>query len=127
MHKLRFLFMDITLVRILSLIPKKDDGTFKHGAKAEFGRSLGYDGGEIINMWEKGASTSYVKKLHEISAKYNVSLEWLRGETDDPSQKKKPATDGDRLNPDYMKLNAANRAAIDAAIAALLKSQQQEG
>ena len=127
MHKLRFLFMDITLVRILSLIPKKDDGTFKHGAKAEFGRSLGYDGGEIINMWEKGASTSYVKKLHEISAKYNVSFEWLRGETDDPSQKKKPATDGDRLNPDYMKLNAANRAAIDAAIAALLKSQQQEG
>ena len=119
--------MDITLVRILSLIPKKDDGTFKHGAKAEFGRSLGYDGGEIINMWEKGASTSYVKKLHEISAKYNVSFEWLRGETDDPSQKKKPATDGDRLNPDYMKLNAANRAAIDAAIAALLKSQQQEG
>ena len=127
MHKLRFLFMDITLVRILSLIPKKDDGTFKHGAKAEFGRSLGYDGGEIINMWEKGASTSYVKKLHEISAKYNVSLEWLRGETDDPSQKKKPATDGDRLNPEQMKVSAASRAARDAAIAALVKSQQQEG
>ena len=78
-------------------------------------------------MWENGSSTSYKRKLYEISAAYNVSVEWLRGETDDPAQKKKPATDGDRLNPDYIKLNAANRAAIDAAIAALLKSQQQEG
>ena len=85
MYNLGFLFMDITLTRILSLIPKKEDGSFKHGAKAEFGRNLGYDGGEIINMWEKGTSTSYMKKLHEISSKYNVSLEWLRGETDEKS------------------------------------------
>lgn len=77
--------MDITLTRILSLIPKKEDGTFKHGAKAEFARNIGYDGGEIINMWEKGTSTSYLKKLHEISSTYNVSLEWLRGETDEKS------------------------------------------
>ena len=85
MHNLRFQFMDITLTRILSLIPKKEDGTFKHGAKAEFARNIGYDGGEIINMWEKGTSTSYLKKLHEISSTYNVSLEWLRGETDEKS------------------------------------------
>lgn len=39
---------------------------------------------------------------------------------------KEPASNGDKLNPDYTKLNAANRAAIDAAIAALLKAQQQE-
>lgn len=40
------------------------------------------------------------------------------------SAKKEPA-ETDRLNPDYLKLNDANRAAIDAAIAALLASQQQ--
>lgn len=119
--------MDIVLNRILSLLETDETGKPKHGAKAKFARSIGYDSGDIVSMWEKGSSNSYKKKLHEISDKYNVSLEWLRGETDDPEQKKKPATDGDRLNPDYMKLNAANRAAIDAAIAALLKSQQQEG
>lgn len=40
------------------------------------------------------------------------------------SAKKEPAENG-KLNPDYLKLNDANRAAIDAAIAALLASQQQ--
>ena len=75
--------MDKTLERILSLLPRKEDGSVKHGAKAEFARSIGYDGGEIVTMWESGTSNSYKKKLHEIAAKYNVSVEWLRGETDE--------------------------------------------
>lgn len=75
--------MDKTLERILSLLPRKADGSVKHGAKAAFARSIGYDGGEIVTMWEKGSSTSYRNKLHEIAAKYGVSVEWLRGETDD--------------------------------------------
>ena len=119
--------MDIMLNRILSLLAKDEDGKTKHGEKARFAISIGYDSGDIVSMWENGSSTSYKRKLYEIAAAYNVSVEWLRGETDDPEQKKMPATDGDRLNPDYIKLNAANRAAINAAIAALLKSQQQEG
>lgn len=116
--------MDITLERILSLIPKNENGKFKHGSKAEFARNIGYDSGDVVSMWQNGSSVSYKKKLHEISLKYGVSVEWLKGETDEKIQ---PATEGDRLNPDYMKLNAANRAAIDAAIAALLKSQQSDG
>lgn len=121
--------MDITLARILSLIPKKDDGTFKHGAKAEFGRSLGYDGGEIINMWENGSSTSYVKKLHEISAKYNVSLEWLRGETDDPAPKKERTMSGALSDAEiqllelFRKLPSDTQERFPALLEATLKAQ----
>ena len=81
--------MDIMLNRILSLLETDETGKPKHGAKAKFARSIGYDSGDIVSMWEKGSSNSYIKKLHEISTKYNVSLEWLRGETDDPAQKKR--------------------------------------
>ena len=83
--------MDVTLERILSLLPQKPDGTIKHGAKADFARSIGYDSGEIVSMWVKGTSTSYMKKLHEIAAKYDVSVEWLQGKTDE----KKPAAPKD--------------------------------
>lgn len=75
--------MDITLERVLSLIPKKPDGKYIHGAKKEFAESLGYEGGDIISMWIKGTSTSYEGKLHEIASKYGVTVEWLRGETDE--------------------------------------------
>ena len=74
--------MDITLERILSLIPKKPDGKYVHGAKAEFARSLGFKGGETISQWESGYSEGYRLYLYEISEKYNVSVEWLKGETD---------------------------------------------
>ena len=75
--------MDVILERILSLIPKKENGTFVHGAKKQFASSLGYTEGNIVSMWESGKSESYKTNLHEISAKYNVSVEWLRGETDE--------------------------------------------
>lgn len=100
--------MDISLIRILSLIPKNENGKYKHGSKAEFARSIGYDSGDIISMWENGSSVSYKKKLHEIAAKYNVSVEWLKGETDDPStgiKKEHPA--------DSEALTETQRAAID--------------
>ena len=83
--------MEKTLERILSLIPRKENGSYVHGGKAAFAKSIGYDSGDIVSMWEKGTSTSYTKKLHEIAAKYNVSVEWLRGETDEqPPAKVEP-------------------------------------
>lgn len=84
--------MEKTLERILSLIPRKENGSYVHGGKAAFAKSIGYDSGDIVSMWEKGTSTSYTKKLHEIAAKYNVSVEWLRGETDEqqPAQAPEP-------------------------------------
>ncbi len=87
--------MDIMLERILSLIPKDDDGKYVHGAKAEFAKSIGYNDGAIVSMWIKGTSTSYKNKLHEIAEKYGVSVKWLRGETDDPGIKEAPATEGE--------------------------------
>ena len=116
--------MDIMLERILSLIPKKENGDFQHGALKAFANSIGLKSGNLVSDWLKGRSESYKNYIYEVSAKYGVTVEWLKGETDEKIQ---PATEGDRLNPDYMKLNAANRAAIDAAIAALLKSQQSDG
>ena len=85
--------MDISLSRILSLIPKDESGKYKHGSKAKFARSIGYDSGDIVSMWENGSSVSYKKKIHEIAAKYNVSVEWLKGETDEKGIKNSPSTD----------------------------------
>lgn len=90
--------MDIMLERILSLIPKDDDGKYVHGAKAEFAKSIGYNDGAIVSMWIKGTSTSYKNKLHEIAEKYSVSVNWLRGETEDPGIKEARATEGEGLN-----------------------------
>lgn len=82
--------MDIVLERILSLIPKGKNGKYAHGAKVKFAKSIGYNDGSIVSMWENGASVSYTKKLHQIADIYNVSVEWLKGETDDPGVKKAP-------------------------------------
>ena len=79
--------MDIVLSRILSLLPTHSDGRFVRGAKKEFATRIGYDSGDIVSMWVKGTSNSYLGKLHEIANVYNVSVEWLRGETD---KKEKP-------------------------------------
>lgn len=86
--------MDITLERILSLIPRKPNGQFKHGAQSEFARSLGFKDGHIISDWIAGNASSYNNYVYAIAAKYDVSVEWLRGETDE----KKPTTEeGDGL------------------------------
>jgi hypothetical protein len=76
--------MDITLERIFSLLPHKPDGRLVRGSKAELARSLGYDSGDIVTMWVNGSSASYKKRLSDIALMYNVSVEWLKGETDDP-------------------------------------------
>ena len=82
--------MDITLERILSLSPKKQNGDFVHGEKKKFAVSIGFKSGEIVSMWINGSSKSYMGKLHEISAKYHVSVEWLQGKSD---QKESPPTE----------------------------------
>ena len=65
--------MDITLERILSLIPKKPDGSYVHGAKKEFAENLSLSH-NLVTMWISGKSKSYEQKLYEISDKYNVSV-----------------------------------------------------
>lgn len=88
--------MDIILERILSLIPRKANGDFEHGAKKEFAQSIGFKGGEIISDWIAGRNKSYVKHIHVIAERYGVSTEWLTGRSD---QKEKTATaSGDSLS-----------------------------
>lgn len=76
--------MDIMLERMLSLIPKKENGRYVHGAKKEFCEAIGAPT-NIVSEWEAGKTKSYRNYLYVVSAKYNVPVEWLKGETDDPS------------------------------------------
>lgn len=84
--------MEVTLERILSLIPTKPNGTFVHGEKKRFAESIGLKSGNLISDWIAGKSTSYNSYVYEIADKYNVSVEWLKGETD---IKEKPAPKGE--------------------------------
>lgn len=74
--------MDIMLERILSLIPKKPDGKFVHGALKEFANTVGLKSGNLVSDWINERSTSYKSYVYEIAAKYNVSVEWLKGESE---------------------------------------------
>ena len=87
--------MDIMLERILSLVPKKPDGKFVHGALKEFAQTVGLKSGNLISDWINGRSTSYTGYVYEIASKYNVSVEWLKGETD---QKENPATESSEVS-----------------------------
>lgn len=117
--------MDITLQRILSLLPTKPDGKIIRGAKKDFAMNIGYESGDIVSQWLKGESTSYKNKLHEIAAKYDVSVEWLEGKTD--IKKTTTLSDGGdidetlisrlvRLTPDELKQ-------VDAFVQGLLASR----
>lgn len=115
--------MDITLERMLSFIPKKPDGKYVHGEKKKFCEKIGAPV-NIISEWEAGKTKSYRNYVYKTAACYNVSVEWLRGETDDPTlpgQKESPPHNGEP--PKYRQLTPENRAMIDDLIEKLLKSQ----
>lgn len=82
--------MDITLERMLTLIPKKENGNFKHGALSQFARSIGFKDGHIVSDWIAGNSESYKNYIYQVSALYHVSIEWLQGKTEDKSIKETP-------------------------------------
>lgn len=88
--------MDIVLERILSLLPRKDDGKLVHGAKKEFADMLGIDKA-VVTQWTNGSSKSYSSYLHQIASAYNVSVDWLMGRTDDPTPKAKEPGNTDIL------------------------------
>lgn len=83
--------MDITLERMLTLIPKKENGNFKHGALSQFARSIGFKDGHIVSDWIAGNSESYKNYIYQVSALYHVSVEWLQGKTEDKRIKEKPS------------------------------------
>lgn len=96
----------------------------KNGEKpTPVAQKLGCTSSNVV-LWKKG-SVPRPAVLQSIADYFGVTTQYLL--FGDHENENKPAAESDRLNPDYMKLNAANRAAIDAAIAALLKSQQSAG
>ena len=91
-------------------------------------RELGIGNG-TIGKWTKAAKSPPYETLYKIATYFGVTVAELTGEADEKGIKKDPIQKDEadnRMNPDYLKLNAANRAAIDAAIAAFLASQQSE-
>lgn len=120
--------MDVTLTRILSLLPH-ENGKIKRGAKKTFAQSIGYGSGDIVSMWINGASQSYKKKLHQIADEYNVSVAWLKGETDDPTAetegiKKAPTTEGGGLSATVQELFDFIDTATDTELNELLRYAQ---
>lgn len=117
--------MDIMLERILSLIPRKPDGKYVHGAKKDFCNSIGAPT-NIVSEWEAGKTKSYRNYIHAIAMKYDVSVEWLKGEADD-QQKKPTGSEASGLRGiGYDLLTPENKEVIDALIEKLLKSQSVE-
>lgn len=88
--------MNITLERIMSLMPQKPDGSPVHGAKKIFCDKVGL-APNTVTEWLAGRSQSYYRYLYQIGEAYGVSVAWLRGETDE----KKPAPkEGGTLSPE---------------------------
>lgn len=83
--------MDTTLERILTLIPQNENGRFVRGAALEFSKKIGI-APNLPAEWKAGRNKSYMTKLYEISNAYDVSVDWLLGNSD---EKKKPTTVSD--------------------------------
>ena len=114
--------MEVMLERVLSLIPKKPDGKFVHGAKKDFSKNIGAPE-NIVSDWISGRSSSYKNYAYQISAKYGVSVEWLRGETD---EKEKPASEEAGFHPtpeDW--LNAIDRMSREEMRAAMSRVMER--
>ena len=79
-----------------------------------------------VTYWKTARNNPSDVTLAKIADFFGISVSELVADAEDGEEKIHPVTSDDRMNPDYLKLNAANRAAIDAAIAAFLASQKSE-
>nr|DAJ74853.1 MAG TPA: ESX-1 secretion-associated regulator [Caudoviricetes sp.] len=116
--------MDITLERMLTLIPKKENGNFKHGALSQFARSIGFKDGHIVSDWIAGNSESYKNYIYQVSALYHVSVEWLQGKTEDKSIKETPDPKIEGVSPTVQELFDFIDTATDAELNELLRYAQ---
>ena len=114
--------MDIVLERMLSVIPRKPDGRFVHGALKEFANNIGLKSGNLVSDWMNGRSSSYLNYVYTVAAVYGVSADWLYGKTD---KKEKPTETnlGERL-PGFDDLSEENKLRAREYVEMLLKIQQ---
>ena len=89
--------MDITLERILKL--KKDKGI----TDTQFQKDIGVYATALAE-WKNGKTTSYLKKLPKIAAYFDVSVDYLLGNTDTP--KKPVGNKADELDQEFSDLIA---------------------
>ena len=69
--------MDITLERILSLIPSEKDGRFKKYAAADFASKIGV-APNLPSEWKAGRNKSYKTKLQTIADTYYPYVVYIR-------------------------------------------------
>lgn len=111
--------MDTTLERIVSLMPHDKNGNIEHGARKVFAETIGLRSGNLISDWMNGRSSSYKNYVYEIALKYDVSVDWLLGNSD---EKKKPTTEtGDGLDAKRRRALNLIEAMNDEQLDALLK------
>lgn len=102
----------------------KEKGTSMYKLEKELNLGNG-----TIGKWGKNGRVPNYANLSAVASALGVTVAELTGEADEKGIKKGPIPEDEAdnmMNPDYLKLNAANRAAIDAAIAAFLASQKSE-
>lgn len=116
--------MDETLNRILSLFPTNELGKPVRGSSKELADYLGLPH-NIVAEWKSGRNKSYLRYLYEISVKYGVCVEWLKGETD---EKNPPVPEDERkLNEDLISrlvsLTPEEMQKVDAFVQGLLANR----
>lgn len=116
--------MDILLERMLSFIPKKENGKYVHGAKKEFCEKIGAPT-NIVSEWEAGKTKSYRNYVHAVAMAYNVSVEWLKGESD--QKEKSPTPEGAELDAELImrlcQLTPDEIQKVDAFVQGILASR----
>lgn len=95
--------MDITLERII------EELKFKKIKKTDFTKDLGFSSSAVFGHWISGRNTSYLKYLHAIASYLDVSVEYLKGETD---IKKPPSENGERFDELYSMVEGLNETEI---------------
>lgn len=104
--------MDITLERIIQEVKAQQK---KQSDLTDF---LGISDSTFGN-WKSGLNTSYLKYLHAIASYLDVSVEYLKGETD---IKKPPIENDERLDEIYelvKNLDESEQMALKAFVAGL--------
>lgn len=95
--------MDVTLERII------EELKFKKIKKTDFTKDLGFSSSAVFGHWISGRNTSYLKYIHAIANYLDVSVEYLKGETD---IKKPPSENGERFDELYSMVEGLNETEI---------------